>query len=114
MQIVSQALQRNGVGGEPFYAVTFTDNRETFVAIITSTEKERVMRRRAGLDVDESQFVECFALSIDRLPNVGRSDGPPSSPDNGGNSWRGDLVLSKLLDAGLWEGEEWDPTDEVD
>lgn len=87
MRILETAYHRNGIGGVPFLAVTFTDweeSKDTFLAIIP---RDFCQDYCNGKNPEPA----CYVVSLDLLPSV----------TFGVNSWRGDRALYALLDAGL-------------
>lgn len=77
--ILEIARHRNGVSGQPFWAVRFIadanddDNPAEFLAILTDTDSE------------------CYVLCVDLLAKYGVSFGQ--------NSWRGDHFETELREA---------------
>ena len=84
MRIIGTDFQRNGVGGEPFYAVWFEDEDTpgTLLAIIPGPVA----------DDKEHGWQRCYVVS-------------PNTP---GEHWRGDVLYSRLSAAGMWERIEAD------
>lgn len=71
-------FHRNGVGGEPFYVVTFTENRHNMMAVIFDSTDQPANPRVAVFDRD--------ALAEGNITF-------------GENSWRGDTYAAWLEDA---------------
>lgn len=86
VKIIDTAHHRNGVGGEGFTLVKFTDRSlapGTFLATIPDSYR---------YFPEEHSNTACFVVNIDLLPDI----------EFGTNSWRGDRTYSDLRDAGLW------------
>lgn len=84
MKVLEIAYHRNGVGGEPFYAVRFTLAEEAgeFLGIVFQAP------------------MHCAVINISRLPEHG--------VEFGANSWRGDRYNAELRAAiEAQAGEAW-------
>ena len=103
MNIESVAYHRNGIGGDPFYAVLFHDPKvagSRFIGIVPSI----YVPASDGEDADltptynsDSGCVPCYVLDV-RLAAQGNIE-------FGSNSWRGDNYFPELVEAAQTHAE---------
>ena len=51
IQIKQSAFNRNGVGGNYFYSILFTDDEKNFIAVANATNKEGNQFKRSSFNV---------------------------------------------------------------
>lgn len=83
IKLNAQEYHRNGVGGEPFYTVSFTlteDGESTqLIAVLPSALRDYPINEGG---------IPCYIIN-------------PNNPLE--SKWRGDRLLMNLIEAGVWE-----------